>query len=68
MVPFIGAAANAAMAFAYMWASGRAWCWYLGELRAGNAPSEAEVQHIWQGQLTSAAELWKRNHKEQDQT
>ena len=34
------------------------------ELRAGNAPSEAEVQRIWQGQLSSAAELWKRNHKE----
>lgn len=68
LVPIIGAAANAALAFAYMWASGRAWCWYFGELRAGNAPSEAEVQRIWQGQLSSAAELWKRNHKEQDQS
>jgi uncharacterized protein (DUF697 family) len=68
LVPIIGAAANAALAFAYMWASGRAWCWYFGELRAGNAPSEAEVQRIWHGQLSSAAELWKRNHKEQNQT
>ena len=68
LIPFIGAAANAALAFAYMWASGRAWCWYFGELRAGNAPSEAEVQRIWHGQLSSAAELWKRNHNEQDQS
>ena len=63
LVPIIGAAANAALAFAYMWASGRAWCWYFGELRAGNAPSEAEVQRIWNGQLSAAAELWKRSHK-----
>jgi uncharacterized protein (DUF697 family) len=66
LVPIIGAAANAALAFAYMWASGRAWCWYFGELRAGNAPSDAEVQRIWHVQLSSAAELWKRNHKESD--
>ncbi len=44
LIPVVGSAANAALAFAYMWATGKAWCWYFGELRAGNAPSEAEVR------------------------
>lgn len=61
LIPVIGSAANAALAFAYMWATGRAWCWYFGELRAGNAPSEAEVQRIWESQLSTAEKLWKRH-------
>lgn len=61
LIPVIGSAANAAFAFAYMWATGRAWCWYFGELRSGNAPSEAEVQKIWESQLSTAEKLWKRH-------
>lgn len=61
LIPVIGSAANAALAFAYMWATGRAWCWYFGELRAGNAPSEAEVQRIWESQLSTAEKLWRRH-------
>lgn len=61
LIPVIGSAANAALAFAYMWATGKAWCWYFGELRAGNAPSEAEVQRIWESQLATAQKLWKRH-------
>jgi hypothetical protein len=44
-----------------MWATGRAWCWYFGELRAGNAPSEAEIERIWRAQLSTAEQLWKRH-------
>ena len=33
----------------------------FGELRDGNAPSEAEAQRIWESQLSTTEKLWKRH-------
>jgi uncharacterized protein (DUF697 family) len=59
-IPWLGAAANAAVAYAYTFALGKASCWYFGQLRQGNAPSAEELQQVWKEQLRSAAEIWKR--------
>lgn len=63
VVPFVGMAANAALAFAYTFASGKVWCWYFGQVRAGNAPSNEDLQRIWKEQLDVAIELWKKHRK-----
>jgi uncharacterized protein (DUF697 family)/predicted GTPase len=59
-IPFVGSAANAALAFAYTYATGKAWCWYFGEICAGNVPTRQELESIWKEHLDLAAELWKK--------
>lgn len=60
LVPYVGIAANAALAYASTYALGKACCWYFGEVQAGNAPSEDEVRRVWQKQFDIASALWRR--------
>lgn len=57
-IPVVGMAANAAYAGLCVFATGKAACWYFGQVRAGNAPGEAEVQQMWREELGRAAQLW----------
>ncbi|NIP85390.1 MAG: DUF697 domain-containing protein [Planctomycetales bacterium] len=58
VIPWLGMTANAAMAFTYTYALGKACCWYFGERNRGNVPSGRELEEIWSEQLTLAARLW----------
>lgn len=58
-IPWLGAAANAAVSYAYTFALGKASCWYFGQLRLGNAPSAQQLKEVWKEQLQHAAEHWK---------
>lgn len=60
LVPWLGMTANAAMAFAYSYALGKACCWYFGQLQKGDAPSAADLERVWSEQLTTARKLWSR--------
>lgn len=61
IIPFVGAAANAASAYAYTYGLGIACAWYFGQVRAGHAPTEDEVRTVWKEQLSLAARAWKKN-------
>ncbi len=61
-IPFVGVAANAALAYAYTFGLGKACGWYYGQVRQGNAPSAAELEQVWHDQLTQAARAWKKHH------
>lgn len=60
-IPFVGSAANAAMAYGYTYGLGKACGWYFGQVRQGNAPSAEELEHIWRDQLVQAAQMWKEH-------
>ncbi|HUS39627.1 MAG TPA: DUF697 domain-containing protein [Pirellulales bacterium] len=64
LVPWLGMTANAAMAFAYTYALGKACCWYFGQIQKGNVPSAAELERVWSEQLTTASSLWSRQREE----
>ena len=59
-VPYVGSAANAAMAYAYTYGLGNACCWYFGEVKLGNAPSERQLERVWREEISAAAQSWKR--------
>jgi uncharacterized protein (DUF697 family) len=59
LVPYVGIAANAAIAYAYTYGLGKACCWYFGQIRQGNAPSEQELRRVWKQQMLQAASLWQ---------
>jgi uncharacterized protein (DUF697 family) len=60
-IPFVGVAANAALAYAYTYGLGKACSWYFGQVRQGNAPSAQDLEQVWREQLTQAAEAWKKH-------
>jgi uncharacterized protein (DUF697 family)/predicted GTPase len=60
-IPFVGVAANAALAYAYTYGLGKACGWYFGQVRQGNAPSARELEQVWHEQLVQAAQLWKKH-------
>jgi uncharacterized protein (DUF697 family) len=60
LVPLLGAAASAALAYTSTYALGKVCCWYFGEVRQGNAPSEADVRRVWHEQLALAGKRWQR--------
>lgn len=60
MLPFVGMAASAAMAFAYTYGLGKASCWYFGELRRGNTPTAKEVETVWKDAMDVAKGLWQK--------
>ncbi|MFG0296549.1 MAG: GTPase family protein [Maioricimonas sp. JB045] len=62
-IPYVGIAANATLAFAYTYATGRAICWYFGQVNSGQVPTEEQVSDIWREQLNQAAKLWQRTHE-----
>jgi uncharacterized protein (DUF697 family) len=60
-IPFLGVAANAALAYVYTHGLGKACCWYFGQVRQGNAPSAKDLEQVWHDQLTQAAQAWKKH-------
>jgi uncharacterized protein (DUF697 family) len=64
LIPFAGAAANAASAYAYTYGLGIACCWYFAQVRAGRAPSEEEVRAVWKEQLALAAKAWRMHWRD----
>src|SRR5690606_7535282 len=63
VIPGVGQAANAALAFAATYALGEALCWYYGEHLAGHAPTAAELREVFREQQERAVELWQRHHQ-----
>ena len=63
-IPVVGAAANAALAYVYTYALGKACCWYFGQVRQGNVPDQSEIEQVWRDQLEQAAALWNRQKPE----
>lgn len=57
-VPVVGQAANAALAFSYTYAMGKACVWYLQRSRDGHVPSTESLKEIWQAEIESARRLW----------
>jgi len=62
IIPGVGQAANAALAFATTYALGRACCWYYGEKLSGHAPTKEELQSVMKDQTAAAKELWQKHH------
>jgi uncharacterized protein (DUF697 family) len=62
VIPGVGQAANAALAFAATYALGRACCWYFGEKLMGHAPTREELQTVMKEQTAAAGDLWKKHH------
>lgn len=62
VVPGVGQAANAALAFAATYALGKACCWYFGEKLMGHAPTREELQSVMKEQTALARDLWKKHH------
>ena len=58
-IPVVGAAANAAVAYFYTYALGTACCWYFGQVRRGNVPTEPEIEEVWRDELQRAAGRWR---------
>jgi uncharacterized protein (DUF697 family) len=58
-IPWVGMAANAAAAFAFMYASGWVWNWYFLEIRKGHVPDAKELREMYQSQLRKGVALWK---------
>lgn len=63
IIPGVGQAANAALAFAATYALGRACCWYYGEKLMGHAPTREELQAVMKDQSAAARELWQKHHE-----
>ena len=60
-IPFVGSAANAALAYAYTYGLGKACGWYFGQVRKGNAPTAEELESVWRDQLAQAAQMWNKH-------
>lgn len=58
LIPWVGMAAGAASAFAFTYAQGMAWDWYLANLRDGRAPTAEQLREIFAAQLQRGHELW----------
>jgi uncharacterized protein (DUF697 family) len=62
VIPGVGQAASATVAFASTYALGRACLWYYGERLAGHAPTPEELRTMMDAQMRTAAEIWRRHH------
>lgn len=62
LIPFVGQAANSALAFASTYALGEACCWFYGERLAGHSPTHAELQSVLAERLAKAEQLWTKHH------
>lgn len=60
IIPGVGSAANAALAFATTFALGKACCWYFGEVLAGHAPSKEELREKMADQMNVAKTVWRK--------
>ncbi len=62
LIPFVGQAANSALAFASTYALGEACCWYYGQKLAGHSPTHAELRAVLNERLSGAENLWAKHH------
>jgi uncharacterized protein (DUF697 family)/predicted GTPase len=63
IIPVVGQAANATLAFVSTYALGEACCWYYGEKLAGHSPTSAELKEVLKAQTARAEQLWARHHQ-----
>lgn len=63
-IPFLGSAANSALAYATTFALGKACCWYFGRQLIGQLPTRAEFQAVLKEQMNIAERFWKSSHRE----
>lgn len=63
VIPYVGMAANAAVAYAYTYGLGMACCWYFGAIEQGNVPDEKQLERVWREQISEAARSWKRHQR-----
>ncbi len=68
LIPFVGQAANSALAFASTYALGEACCWFYGQKLAGHSPTHEELRTILQDRLSSAEKLWAKHHPKEVST
>ena len=58
IVPVVGSAAGAALAWASTYALGRAFCEYYQEVHQGHVPTAEELKRYYEEQLTLAKKHW----------
>jgi uncharacterized protein (DUF697 family) len=63
-IPWVGAAVNAAAAFALTYASGWVWNWYFLEIRKGHVPSADELRTMYRQELQKATQVWRTTQRE----
>jgi uncharacterized protein (DUF697 family)/predicted GTPase len=59
LVPVVGSAAGAALAWASTFALGRAFCLYYQEVHAGHVPDPARLRQFYHEQMAAAERQWK---------
>jgi len=59
VIPFIGPAANAAMAWAWTYGLGRAACWAYARRAAGHEPTPEEIERVWGERMREAVGRWR---------
>ena len=57
-VPYVGQAANAALAYAYTYGLGKACCWYFSRVKAGHVPPAADLEAMWRDEIQRATKFW----------
>ncbi len=65
LIPFVGQAANAALAFASTYGLGEACCWYYGQRLAGHSPTQAELKVVLKDRIAEAHKLWAKHQKDE---
>ena len=63
LIPWVGSAVSAAMAWATTYALGRAFCYYYEAVCEGHVPDAASLKKFYQDQLTRAEIQWKSTAK-----
>jgi uncharacterized protein (DUF697 family)/predicted GTPase len=63
-IPWVGAAVNAAAAFALTYASGWVWNWYFLQIRQGHVPTPDELRTLYRQELQKAMQVWRTTHAE----
>lgn len=61
VIPGVGVAINAALAFGYTYGLGKACCWYFAEMREGHAPTAAELEKVIHEQMNVAQTIWQKS-------
>jgi uncharacterized protein (DUF697 family) len=64
VVPIVGAASAASLAYASTYALGRAFCEYYQSVHLGHLPNAAQIRELYKNELTAAELLWKKQSQE----
>jgi uncharacterized protein (DUF697 family) len=59
VIPGIGAAAGAALAWGLTFALGRAFCRYFQSIREGHVPDPAQLKQMFEAEMGRAGQFWK---------